>query len=288
MKYLFAFLAAWLLSAAALRAQQSAPCCVKPAPDAMLAFAQLAADPAFVSGHDAPLPFDYTPQAAGQTISFATPDSSTAYGYEVKPAQPNGKFLFVIHEWWGLNDYIKRETDRLAAAMPGVTVLAIDLYDGKLATTAPEASRLVQTVDKTRAQNIVRGALQHAGPKAPVATLGWCFGGGWSLQAAMLAGKQAAGCVIYYGMPEKDVAKLRTLNTDVLGIFATQDQSISPAVVKQFQADMKQAGKQLTVHNFEAAHAFANPSNPKYDAAAATKANTLALGYLKKQLKLKG
>ncbi|UYZ60654.1 dienelactone hydrolase family protein [Hymenobacter latericus] len=288
MKYLFAFVAAWLCGATAVLAQEPAPCCAKPTPDAMLAFAQLAADPAFMTGHESPLPFDYTPQATGHTITFTTPDSSTAYGYEVKPAQPNGKYLFVIHEWWGLNDYIKRETDRLAAALPGVTVLAIDLYDGKLATTAPEASRLVQTVDKTRAQNIIRGALQHAGPKAQVATLGWCFGGGWSLQAAMLAGKQAAGCVVYYGMPEKDVARLKTLNTDVLGIFATQDQSISPAVVKQFQGDMKKAGKQLTVHNFEAAHAFANPSNPKYDATAATKANALALGYLKKKFKLKG
>ncbi|KUG07330.1 dienelactone hydrolase family protein [Solirubrum puertoriconensis] len=287
MKYLFALLTTWLFGSAAVLAQQSAPCCAKPAPDAMLAFAQIAADPTFMSGHESPLPFDYTQQATGQTISFTTPDSSTAYGYEVKPAQPNGKYLFVIHEWWGLNDYIKRETDRLAAALPGATVLAIDLYDGKLATTAEEASRLVQSVDKTRAQNIIRGALQHAGPKAQVATIGWCFGGGWSLQAALLAGKQAAGCVIYYGMPEKDIAKLKSLNTDVVGIFATQDKSISPAVVKQFQADMKQAGKQLTVHNFDAVHAFANPSNPKYDATAATKANALVLDYLRKKLKVK-
>ncbi|WP_400191356.1 dienelactone hydrolase family protein [Hymenobacter sp. B81] len=269
------------------RAQHTASCCAKPGPDAMLAFADLAADPAFMSGHEAPLPLDYAPQAAGQLISFVTPDSSTGYGYEVRPAAPNGKFLFVFHEWWGLNDYIKREADRLAAALPGVTVLAVDLYDAKLATTSEEASRLVQVVDQNRARNIIRGALQHAGPRAQVATLGWCFGGGWSLQAAMLAGKQAVGCVVYYGMPEKDVAKLKALNTDVLGIFATQDQGIGPAVVRQFQADMKRAGKQLTVHSFDAAHAFANPSNPRFDAAAATRANNLALAYLKKKFKFK-
>jgi carboxymethylenebutenolidase len=287
MKHAFTLLVALLWASAAAYAQKAAACCVKPSSDAILAFANLAADPDFMRGHEAPVPFDYTQQAAGQTITFTTPDSSTGYGYEVRPTQPSGKYLFVIHEWWGLNDYIKRETDRLAAALPGVTVLAIDLYDGKLATTAQEASTLVQRVDKTRASNIIRGALQHAGPTAQVATIGWCFGGSWSLQAALLAGKQAAGCVIYYGMPEKDVARLKTLNTDVLGIFATQDQSISPAVVQQFQANMKQAGKKVTIHNFEAVHAFANPSNPQYDAAAAGKANALALGYLRKKFKLR-
>ncbi|OON65813.1 dienelactone hydrolase family protein [Hymenobacter sp. CRA2] len=288
MKHLCLSLLALLLTTASFAQKAAAPsCCAKPAADALVAFASLAADPAFMSGHDSPLPLDYAPQAAGQNITFATPDSSTGDGYEVHPVKPNGKYLLVIHEWWGLNDYIKRETDRLAANLPGVTVLAVDLYDGKLANDAQEASRLVQAVDNGRAKNILRGAIQHAGPKAQIATLGWCFGGGWSLQAAMLAGKQAVGCVVYYGMPEKDVAKLKTLNTDVLGLFATQDQGISPAVVKQFQADMKQAGKQLTVHSFDAVHAFANPSNPKYDAKAATQANTIALNYLLKKFKLK-
>jgi carboxymethylenebutenolidase len=288
MKHLLTLFAALLCLQFAAQAQAPASCCAKQAaPEAMLAFAQIAADPSFVKEHAAPLPFDYSQQEAGKIITYFTPDSSTAYAYEVKPATPNGKYLFVIHEWWGLNDYIKREADRLAQAMPGVTVLALDLYDGKLATTPQEASRLVQAVDQNRAKNIIRGAILHAGPKAQIATLGWCFGGGWSLQAAMLAGKQAVGCVIYYGMPEKDVNKLKTLNTDVLGIFATRDQSISPAVVQQFQADMKKAGKQLTVHNFDAVHAFANPSNPQYDATSADKANKLALDYLRRKFKLK-
>lgn len=285
MRSLLFFLAALLTTTTGF-AQQAAPsCCAKPAPDALVAFAALAADPAFVSGHDAPLPLDY--QEAGQLITYTTPDSSTAHAYQAGPGTAGGKFLLVIHEWWGMNDYIKREADRLARQLPGVTVLAVDLYDGKLATTAEEASRLVRAVDNNRARNILRGAMQHAGAKARIATLGWCFGGGWALQAAILAGKQAVGCVMYYGMPEKDVAKLKTLNIDVLGLFATQDEGISPAVVKQFQADMKKAGKQLTVHSFNAAHAFANPSNPKYDAKAATQANTIALNYLLKKFRIK-
>jgi carboxymethylenebutenolidase len=55
------------------------------------------------------------------------------------------------------------------------------------------------------------------GNKAKVFTIGWCFGGGWSLQTALLGGNQVVGCVMYYGMPEADVNKLKTLHCDVIG-----------------------------------------------------------------------
>ena len=115
--------------------------------------------------------------------------------------------------------------------------------------------------------------------------MGWCFGGGWSLQAALLGGKQTVGCVMYYGMPEKDVAKLKTLNSDVLGLFADQDKWINPEVVKQFEKDMAAAGKKVTVKEYPADHAFANPSNPKYNKELATDAHQKALAYLKARLK---
>jgi carboxymethylenebutenolidase len=125
----------------------------------------------------------------------------------------------------------------------------------------------------------------YAGPKAQFASVGWCFGGGWSLQSALLGGKQTMGCVMYYGMPEKDVAKLKTLNSDVLGLFAEQDKWINPEVVKQFEKDMAAAGKKVTVKEYPADHAFANPSNPKYNKELATDAHQRALTYLKARLK---
>jgi len=143
----------------------------------------------------------------------------------------------------------------------------------------------MQAVKTERAAAIIKGAEMYAGPKAQFASVGWCFGGGWSLQSALLGGKQTVGCVMYYGMPEKDVAKLKTLNSDVLGLFAEQDKWINPEVVKQFEKDMAAAGKKVTVKEYPADHAFANPSNPKYNKELAADAHQKALAYLKARLK---
>ena len=279
-----------LLAAAALafgtaQAQTAAlSCCARPAgPSATEAFAMLASNQEFVGGHDAPLPYTYAGE--GEMVEFKTPDGKTGKGFEIKSAKPSNKYLLVYQEWWGLNDYIKKEAARFAQEMPGVNVLAVDLYDGQVATTPEEAGKLMQSIKTDRAQAIVKGAQLYAGPKAQLASVGWCFGGGWSLQSALLGGKQTVGCVMYYGMPEKDVAKLKTLNSDVLGLFAEQDKSISPEVVAQFEKNMAAAGKKVTVKEYPAVHAFANPSNPKYDQALAEDAHQRALAYLKARLK---
>ena len=101
----------------------------------------------------------------------------------------------MIQEWWGLNDYIKRESDNISTELGNVNVLALDLYDGMVAATPDSAMKLVQAVKTERLENIIKGALGYAGPKAKIYTIGWCFGGMWSLQTALLAGKQAVGCV---------------------------------------------------------------------------------------------
>jgi len=96
-------------------------------------------------------------------------------------------------------------------------------------------------------------------------------------------GRKAIGCVVYYGRPEKEVARLKTLQCDVLGIFADQDSGIPPSMVAQFENDMKAAEKTVTVHSFDAQHAFANPSSPRYNQSAAQEANRISLAYLKKK-----
>ncbi len=284
MKKLFLLLAA-VLSLGTAAAQTSAlSCCARPAgPSATEAFAMLATDKDFSGGHDAPLPYAY--EGEGQMITFKTTDGKTGQAFEIKSAKPSTKYLFVIHEWWGLNDYIKKEAATYARELPGVNVIALDLYDGQVATTPEEAGKLMQAVKTERAAAIIRGAQLYAGPKAQFASVGWCFGGGWSLQSALLGGKQTVGCVMYYGMPEKDIAKLKTLNSDVLGLFAEQDKWINPEVVKQFEKNMAAAGKKVTVQEYPADHAFANPSNPKYNKELAADAHQKALAYLKARLK---
>ena len=161
-------------------------------------------------------------------------------------------------------------------------MLARDLYDGKIAATREEATRLTQTIDSKRAVAIIEGAVQYAGKEAKIATIGWCFGGTWSLQAALHADEQAKGCVMYYGQPETDIERLSDLDCSVLAIFATQDKWLTPKVVDQFKQNMKKAGKELIVHSFEADHAFANPSSERYKEKAAQDANAIALKYLQK------
>jgi carboxymethylenebutenolidase len=239
---------------------------------------------AFVSLHEAPEPFVFR-SVGGEAKTIKVAAGADANIYQVKAAKPTDNYLLIFHEWWGLNDYIKQEAENWQRELGNVNVIAVDLYDGKIAMVPDSAKKYVMEVNETRARAIVQAVIDHAGPKAKISTLGWCFGGGWSMQTALMAGKQAVGCVIYYGMPEKDAAKLKTLNCDVLGIFATQDGFINAEVVGQFENDMKAAKKKLTVKNYDAVHAFANPSNPKYDKEKTAEANAAALTYLKAKMK---
>ncbi|MCK8491979.1 dienelactone hydrolase family protein [Spirosoma sp. RP8] len=243
----------------------------------------MAADPAFQRLHEAPLPFTYT--GAGEMIKFSTPDGQSANGFLLKSKKPSNKWLLVYQEWWGLNDNIKQQSETFYNDLKDVNVLAVDMYDGKVATEPAEAGKLMQAASKDRLSSIMKGAIAYAGPKAEFASVGWCFGGMLSLQSAMLEGNRAKGCVMYYGRPEQDVDKLKTLDTDVLGIFGSQDKGISPESVKEFEKNMEKAGEKVTVKMYDAGHGFANPSNPVYNKEAAADAYKLALGYLKNKLK---
>lgn len=249
--------------------------------DNMNAFAS---DPAFQALHLSPLPIVF--DGKGEMISFPTPDGTTGSAYLIKAKKKSDKWLFVYQEWWGLNDHIKKEAEHFYNDMDGkVNVLALDMYDGKLATDPKEAGKLMQSAKEPRLEHIVKGAQAYVGAKAQIAQVGWCFGGSWSLKSGLLNGKQNVGVVMYYGMPVRDVERLKTLNSDVLGLFATE-QYISKAVIEEFAASMKAAGKELEYKIFDGVHGFANPSNPKFDAEKAKEAYGMALTYLKKRLKV--
>jgi carboxymethylenebutenolidase len=246
-------------------------------------FAMLASSKAFVMSHPVPRRIHFQ-SSIGKSITYKTPDGKEADAYELKAKNQTNNYLLVIHEYWGLNDFIKREAEKIYNDLGSVNVIALDLYDGKVATTREEAGKFMQGVKDDRAQAIIKGAITYAGPKARIATIGWCFGGGWSLQASLLAGKQDVACVMYYGMPEQDVQRLKTLNADVLGNFANKDQWINPKVVAKFKDDMEKAGKKLYLHQYDADHAFANPSNPAYNSAATRDAYAYTIAYLKPRL----
>lgn len=260
---------------------QNSSCCTKPA-EATEAFALFSGDKKFKNTHEEPLPFTLE-KTSGKMIQFATDDGKAGSAYEVKPAVASRKYIIVFHEWWGLNDYIRQEAEKLSLAL-GVNVYAVDLYDGKVASNRDSAAAYMGGLSSERAFSIIHGLMGYFGEDATIGTIGWCMGGGWSLQASIAAGSQSKACVIYYGMPEKDPAKLATLAAPVLGIFGSQDQWINPTVVEEFKAVMTSSKKALQVEMYEADHAFANPSNPKHDAVKTQDAFEKTVAFFQKNL----
>ncbi len=259
MKKLQLFLLVMLICLCA-KTQVKMSCCTPSATDR---FAMNGNKASFVSFHDDPLPFVYESKT-GHDVTFKASDGKDAHGYFVPSERPTNYYLLVIHEWWGLNDYIKQECEKFSTEF-GLNVLALDLYENKVATTKEDASKYMQQVNTDRALAIIKGAYTHVGGKAKVFTIGWCFGGGWSLQTAIEGGSQVAGCIMFYGQPETNIDRLKKLNCDVLGLFAKKDEWINQKVVDEFKENMEKAGKKLTVYSYDADHAFANPSNPIYD-----------------------
>jgi carboxymethylenebutenolidase len=195
--------------------------------------------------------------------------------------------VLLIHEWWGLNDHIKHWADRLAA--DGYATLAVDLYGGKSATTREEATAAMKAVDEAKAKATLLAAFDFLGSDGRImakkrACVGWCFGGGWSLQLAIAQPKLDAA-VVYYGRLVDDGKQLAAIQAPMLGIFGNKDTGIPPKSVDAFEAAMKAQKRDLRVLRYDAGHGFANPSGAAYDQENATKAWTEVRGFLASKLK---
>ncbi|MHC4490204.1 MAG: dienelactone hydrolase family protein [Planctomycetota bacterium] len=208
------------------------------------------------------------PPPAGKMIRLKT---SRAYLSLPKKGKPPFPAVLVIHEWWGLNQHIKYWADRLAA--DGYAALAVDLYGGQVATTRDDALKYMKAVDAEKAKAVLKEAHASLATDERVrakkrACVGWCFGGGWSLQHALQA-PDLDGAVIYYGRLVTDPEKLKAIRAPLLGIFGNQDRGIPPKVVNAFEKTLKEAGVKHTILRYDANHAFANPSSGRYAAKAA-------------------
>ena len=195
--------------------------------------------------------------------------------------------IIVIHEWWGLNDNVRAMADRLAGE--GYMVLAIDLYGGQTAATPAEARALMLQVveDPELARENIRGAyefLTTAGAPG-VGSLGWCFGGGWSLNTAQLFPDDLDASVIYYGQVTDDEEKLRPISAPILGLFAADDSGIKVESVEAFRAALQRLRKDHEIHVYPGVgHAFANPTGRNYNADAATDAWAKTIEFLNRHL----
>lgn len=274
MKHLFTL----LLAFGAYHVATAQSCCQKP-----IEFQTLAMSTAFKESHEAPIPFHYESKK-GSMVTFNCLDGKTGQAWYVPTDEPTNRVLLIFHEWWGVNDYMKREAVRWQEVLGNVDVYVVDLFDGKVADDPDVASQLASGLDPKRGEAIVKGALVKAGKDKLIATLGWCMGGSWSFTAALDADKQASGCVMYYGFPEQKEKRIKALKTDVLYIWGNQDAFIKKYHVTQFEERVKATQHKFELHEYDAPHAFANPSNPKFNALAATQAENLAVKFLKEHL----
>lgn len=188
--------------------------------------------------------------------------------------------IVVIHEWWGLNPWVMKQADQLAKQ--GYVALAVDLYRGKVAKDTDEAHELSRGLPRDRAMRDLQAALTFLASRPDVdrnrlGSIGWCMGGGWSLDLA-LADKRVKACVMAYGSPKSEAAALQSLNGPVLGVFGTEDRGINPDTVRQFWAAMSAAKKHLELHEMlGVGHAFMNPNNKAGYNPAATAVASMAI-----------
>ncbi|MQT11569.1 dienelactone hydrolase family protein [Segnochrobactrum spirostomi] len=203
-----------------------------------------------------------------ETVTMTTMGNRKVTGAIAKPKQWPAPSVVLVHEWWGLNDQIKAVAAELADM--GYVAICVDLF-GKTTTDPAVAKEMISALDTEAAKDIMASWIYWARDLEEstdkVATLGWCFGGGWSLRASVIAPVNAT--IIYYGNVDLPASELQSLVGPVLGHFAEKDQSINKAMVDKFEAAMKEANKadDLTVYWYDADHAFANPTGARYDAA---------------------
>ena len=231
------------------------------------------------------------PALAGeQTVQFKSADESVT----ALLVTPEGKGPFpgivVIHEWWGLNDWVKDQAR--AFAKEGYAALAVDLYRGKVAADRDTAHQYMMGMPPERALRDLKAAFAYLAARKDVAparigSIGWCMGGRYSASLAVDEPTLAAA-VVYYGALPTEPASIAKIKAPMLGNFGGDDKGPAPEDVASFEAAMRKAGNPVDFKTYPGAgHAFANVNNPwgGYREAAATDAWSRTLAFLAKHLK---
>src|SRR5713226_4285516 len=174
--------------------------------------------------------------ADSKSVSYKSGDETVQALLYTPPGKGPFPAIIAIHEYWGLNDWVKEQSSKLADQ--GYTALAIDLYRGKVATTPDMGHELMRGVPEDRAKRDLHAAFEflQSQPnvkKDRIGAIGWCMGGGYSLDVALQEPTLAAD-VINYGHLATDPETLKKINAPILGIFGGQDQGITPNDVHKF------------------------------------------------------
>ncbi|MDE2131576.1 MAG: dienelactone hydrolase family protein [Betaproteobacteria bacterium] len=216
-------------------------------------------------------------------IDFKRPDGSSCRGYLALAGQGRPGMV-VIQEWWGLNAQICGIADRLAAA--GYNALAPDLFKGRIAQDADEASHMMNGLDFSGATHEdIRGAVRHLLSLSPrVGVMGFCMGGALTIASAVHV-PEVSAAVCFYGIPPRDFADPAQIRIPFQGHFARHDAWCTPALVNEISSAMTAAGNPPEIYEYDAEHAFFNQMRPEvYDAESSKLAWERTLTFLKHHL----
>ncbi len=201
-------------------------------------------------------------------VTYPARDGTALHGYLAEPPGdgPHPAVL-LIHEWWGLNEGITVLADALAAQ--GYLALAADAYRGEVTDQVARALVLRTSIPESQVFADLDAALDYLSgldqvDSTRIATMGFCFGGGHSLQLGLRESERLALTIIYYGavVTNPDLLRPLTQDTAVLGVFAEEDQTIFPEDVLEFEAALNSLDVPNEITIYEGVgHAFLNEEN---------------------------
>ena len=208
-------------------------------------------------------------------------------------AEPNTSVrhpaVIVIHTWWGLNDWVREQTQKLAEQ--GFVAVAVDLYDGHVTTDPSEAQDLRMGLKDGIAIRDLMAAFAYLYMRKDVdhdhiGVIGWDMGGGYALKLAMYQPRLAA-CVVNYGTLPTDPTDIQQIVAPVLGNFGALDKGVLPGDVQLFEKTMKNIQRRVDIKIYDGAgHGFENPDNKDtYQPEAAADAWARSIAFLNKSLK---
>jgi carboxymethylenebutenolidase len=229
-------------------------------------------------------------EVVSDQLAYGEVDAGLAYGHFVFPADMVEPLpaVILIHEWWGLDETVRAEADRLAAQ--GFVVLAVDLFGGVTTTDVQTARGLMLSALDGQAGTAgnLRQAIdfvRHAAGAPAVAVMGWGFGGAWALNSAIQFADDVDASVIYYGRVSDDPERLDAVAGPVLGFFGGADTTVPVAEVKAFETELGALGKEHDVVIYpNTKHGFANPRGRNHNAALAERAWERTLAFLEQTL----
>jgi len=209
---------------------------------------------------------DTKPQLKEENISYKI-DSLNMDGYVVYDSAVKGKrpAVLVVHEWWGMNEYVKSRARELAGL--GYIAMAVDMYGNGQRADNPELAGKLATPfykDPAMAKAHFDAALNKLKTYAEVDTanigaIGYCFGGGMLLNLARM-GEPLKGVVSFHGSLLGTAADKNLLKAKILVLHGDDDKFVPATEVAAFKKQMDSIGAAYTFKSYAGAtHAFSNP-----------------------------